>query len=198
MAQAYPPRIITRAKELWETVVPNTTPLSFEAVAKTLRTEFGIGITKKTTAEWCETYGWKRSTSLPAVPPPPAVQGTAPVLLAQPGSEPSDFSWERQKAMFLARLAGVADNCLAVVVDPVTGQPAMVFRDDDSKLKVGMAAVELIGKINSGKLDPPQDGDVVPQLDEEKVQTIIAFFLQKSAPRPKLGPVIDVTPEVVS
>lgn len=195
MAQAYPPAVLARAKELWTRVIPNTMPLSTEAVAKVIRTEFGVSLTKKTVGDWVRTYGWSRSEELAVAVMPPTVPQRVPASgMALQGPEPpTDLDWEKQKLRFLGMLAGVAENCLAIEVD-ADGKPKLMFRDDDSRIKVGMAAVEVIGKINSGKFDPPEAGDRLPQLRPEDVQAVVAFFLKKGSPEPRFrGRILDAT-----
>jgi hypothetical protein len=196
LAQAYPPAVLNRAKELWIRVVPNTQPLSTEAVAKIIRQEFGVSLTKKTVAEWIRAYGWTRSDDVAVTVMPPTAPQVPTLVSAQQGSEPhseEEIDWEYQRARFLAKLAGVAEQCLAIVIDPADGLPKLAFRDDDSRFKTGMAAVELMGKINSGKFDPPEDGDKVPMLKPEDVKAVVAFFIKGGSPEPKLRSVIDMS-----
>lgn len=192
MAQAYPAEMIQRAKELW-LASPSA---SFDAVAKALNTEFGARITRKTIHQWSEFYGWSRSddTALTAKPPVEVQKAGPTSLTAQrhlvPPLNDEEYNWERKRVLFLAKLAGVAETCL-----DIQEGGELRFRDDDSRLRTGMAAVELLGKINSGKFEPPEQGDKVPQLDESKVNAIINFFVVQGAPEPKLGPVINITQE---
>jgi hypothetical protein len=206
MAQPYPPNVISRAKELWSDVGSKPT---FDSVAKALKKEFGLPrLTRKTVHEWCIHYGWTQPTDTALTTTPPVVVqmvAPAPPLAREELGLPTDddledFDWERKRLEFLAKLAGVADACLALEqeIDKETGKPTgkvvMRFRDDDSKFKVGMAAVELMGKINSGRFDPPEAGDKVPQLKPGDVKAVIAFFVSQSAPEPKFGPVITIRP----
>ena len=183
--------MIQRAKDLW-LASPSA---SFDAVTKALNAEFGSKITRKTVHQWSQFYGWSRPDDTAQTATPPAVvPGAGPISKTQgvtvPRLSDEEYEWESIRMRFLAKLAGVAETCL----DLQEGGE-LRFRDDDSRLRTGMAAVELLGKINSGKFEPTEQGDKVPQLDPGKVNAIINFFMVNGTPEPRMGTVINISKE---
>jgi hypothetical protein len=98
--------------------------------------------------------------------------------------EDLEWEWENRRLKFLAKLAGIADSCLEVVRKDGEAEMNFIFKDAKDKFTVGMAAVELIGKINSGKFDPPSEGDRIPQLSPRQLNQMFNFYFVKGSPEP--------------
>jgi hypothetical protein len=205
MSVEYPAAIINKARELYLTPVEGAKRpwRSYEVVARLINGEFNTSVPKKTIFEWARQYGWVRpdqggvstaTPDLPALTPAdPAVRNAKSAVVAsvQHGQVAltGDWDWEHRKAVFLANLSGIAETCIAT--DP---NGILVFKDHESQIKTGLAAIEMIGKLQSGKFDKTEKGDFIPVLNESEIKAALLFFTDPSAPTPRIAAanVIDV------
>ncbi len=196
----YPIAVVNRAKEIW-LAGQGGMPLPFADVAKRLNTELNLQITRKCITEWSKRFAWADSPELADSAPPPAGPASAPGGVGSapaPPVEPAEdgelepWEWEEQKLKFLGKLAGIAGDCLAVGTGP-DGQPAYLFKDTEARIKTGLAAVEMIGKINSGKFDRQEKDDVLPALTKSQLGQMFSFFFVQGSPEPRIDslPVLD-------
>jgi hypothetical protein len=195
----YPVKVINDAREMYLTpVVGKKNPwMTFDAIAKAINIKHKIMVPRQTVHAWVKQYKWTRpesttdvSVSVATAPQPSVPQQTQSRELTPSG----DWDWELRKGKFLANLAGLAETCLAVDTNGT-----LIFRDDESRIKTGIAAVEMIGKIQAGKFDKAERGDMVPSLSKDDLKAVLMFFTDPAAETPKLaagpGDVIDVDAE---
>ena len=188
----YPVKIVNRAKEIWLAYDPETgEQRSFDFVAKAVNAEFGTRLPKKTIHQWSQDFGWAQT---PAELQPSSAVALTPAVNQQTDEE-IEWNWQKKKILFLAELAGIAEECFAVLRTK-DGQTQLAFRDAESAAKTGLACLETVGKLNSGKYDIAEEGDHLPRLDERDVKVIINFFITKGAsPMPDIrSAVIEVAP----
>lgn len=178
----YSAQVVRRAMELWR--YPDASSgrhLSFAQVSAQLYAEMNITVGKSTIQEWQKAQKWEKS-SLPQIVEGGEHAAEPRGLKLPPRVSEEDWDWEVKKRKFLMKLCGIAEDCFTVVRQ--AGDMQLQFKDADSALKAGFAAVELIGKINSGKFEEAEAGDKIPAMSAAQVGQLIEYFVNKG-PAPK-------------
>lgn len=161
--------------------------MTFAAVAKHVNREFNVAVTRQVIQQWSKQYAWSQTAKASAGGVAVVVRDVVPATpREQTPTEDVDWDWETKKARFLSMITGMAEDVLAPVVGPA-GTPTLMFRDDADRLKAGLALVEMVGKLNSGKFDPPEQGDQLPKLTPELRNSVVNFFItQGRTPMPRV------------